>query len=400
MLKQRVPLWSLLFVIGCLSGWALAGRNSGGTYSLPVGNPVISGTTITSTWANSTLGDLGTEVTNSLDRQGRGGMSAPLKLTNGALGAPGLTSASETTSGLYRPAAGDWRFVVLSTAVMTWTSSLISSLVPFTVAGRTTTTDLTVTGSSARLSVAALSPGEIGVTVVGNSNGAGVSSTGGAANGTGVSAIGGASNGVGLSAVGAGSGPGITSISAGTGVGVIAGGGTGSPGLRATAGTPVTSATSQDAIEVVDGYISLNGVITPLTGTNTRNRLTPKNLTQAWAAVGIDNGSTYFVNDSYGMTAPVEINLASCTLYAIQMTLNASFPNAASGQPAYVAVVGNRAPGPGAGTSKCRPFVASKASNSVTVQFLDTTTGLVCSKCGAGTSVINTGFDIMITGAY
>ena len=49
MFKQRVPLLSVLLALGFLGGFALAGRNSGGSYSLPAGNPVVTGTTITST---------------------------------------------------------------------------------------------------------------------------------------------------------------------------------------------------------------------------------------------------------------------------------------------------------------------------------------------------------------
>ena len=37
-------------------------RNGSGTYTLPVGNPVVSGTTITSAWANSTLTDIATAL--------------------------------------------------------------------------------------------------------------------------------------------------------------------------------------------------------------------------------------------------------------------------------------------------------------------------------------------------
>lgn len=59
-------------------------RDSNGTYTLPAPyNPVTTLTKITSAWANTTLTDLATEVTNSLDRNGRGPMLARLKLING-----------------------------------------------------------------------------------------------------------------------------------------------------------------------------------------------------------------------------------------------------------------------------------------------------------------------------
>jgi hypothetical protein len=44
-------------------------RNSG-TYTLPAGNPVVSGTAISSTVQNNTMNDIGNEITNSIPRDG------------------------------------------------------------------------------------------------------------------------------------------------------------------------------------------------------------------------------------------------------------------------------------------------------------------------------------------
>lgn len=87
-------------------------RDGSGNYSLPAGNPVVSNETISSTWANSTLEDLKNAVTDSLDRQGRGGMLAPFKFVDGTVGAPGMTFTSEPSSGFYRAAAGDVRWAL------------------------------------------------------------------------------------------------------------------------------------------------------------------------------------------------------------------------------------------------------------------------------------------------
>ena len=46
-------------------------RNGSGTYILPVGNPVVTGTTITSNWANTTLSDLATAMTGSIAADGQ-----------------------------------------------------------------------------------------------------------------------------------------------------------------------------------------------------------------------------------------------------------------------------------------------------------------------------------------
>lgn len=90
-------------------------RAANGTYTLPAGNPVVTATVISSSWANTTLSDLATEMTDSLDRSGKGGMLAALQLTDGAVGAPALTFVTETTMGIYRVAAGQLGFSTNST---------------------------------------------------------------------------------------------------------------------------------------------------------------------------------------------------------------------------------------------------------------------------------------------
>jgi len=80
-------------------------RDSSGNYTLPAGNPVIAGTTITSDWANDTMSDMGNEMTNSLSRNGQGGMLAPLPFVDGAVNQPSITFNLEPTLGFYR--AGD-----------------------------------------------------------------------------------------------------------------------------------------------------------------------------------------------------------------------------------------------------------------------------------------------------
>ncbi len=46
-------------------------RNGSGTYNLPAGNPVVTGTTISSTWANTTLTDIATALSNSIASDGQ-----------------------------------------------------------------------------------------------------------------------------------------------------------------------------------------------------------------------------------------------------------------------------------------------------------------------------------------
>ncbi len=113
-------------------------RNSSGTYSLYTpGNPVVTNTVISSTWANNTLADLASALTDSLSRSGDGGMQAPLELTNGAIGAPAVTWSAETTSGWYRASAGNFRFSVSAADALTVTSSGLGVAAGLTVTGAT-----------------------------------------------------------------------------------------------------------------------------------------------------------------------------------------------------------------------------------------------------------------------
>lgn len=59
-------------------------RNSQGLYTLPAGNPVVSGTIIESTWANSTMDDIAAALTDSLPRDGTAPMTGPLILSANA----------------------------------------------------------------------------------------------------------------------------------------------------------------------------------------------------------------------------------------------------------------------------------------------------------------------------
>lgn len=55
-------------------------RNGTGQYSLPAGNPVVTGTTITSTWANNTLTDIASALTDSVAADGQTPMTGDLDL--------------------------------------------------------------------------------------------------------------------------------------------------------------------------------------------------------------------------------------------------------------------------------------------------------------------------------
>ena len=57
-------------------------RNGTGTYNLPAGNPVVTGSTISSTWANNTLNDMATALTGSIAKDGQTTPTSNLPMGN------------------------------------------------------------------------------------------------------------------------------------------------------------------------------------------------------------------------------------------------------------------------------------------------------------------------------
>ena len=68
-------------------------RNGSGTYTLPAGNPVVTGTTISSVWANSTLTDIGNALTQSVATDGQSPMTGPLNMTSNDINNVGTLTA-------------------------------------------------------------------------------------------------------------------------------------------------------------------------------------------------------------------------------------------------------------------------------------------------------------------
>lgn len=101
-------------------------RNGSSVYSLPAGNPVIPGTVIATTWANTTLTDIATALTNSLSTDGStatvslagktmsgGTFSGPtvtgtLGLTGGQIAFPAVQVASANANTLDDYEEGTW----------------------------------------------------------------------------------------------------------------------------------------------------------------------------------------------------------------------------------------------------------------------------------------------------
>jgi hypothetical protein len=70
-------------------------RNGTGTYNLPAGNPVVTGTTISSTWANTTLADIATALTGSLASDGQTPATGNLDMNSNKI----VNLAAGTTTG-------------------------------------------------------------------------------------------------------------------------------------------------------------------------------------------------------------------------------------------------------------------------------------------------------------
>ncbi|MGY3527287.1 hypothetical protein [Bradyrhizobium sp. USDA 4452] len=72
-------------------------RQANGQYQQPANTAAVSGQTISSTAYNSLITDIGTELTNSLDRGGRSAMTAPLPM--GAQKITGMADPTVSTDG-------------------------------------------------------------------------------------------------------------------------------------------------------------------------------------------------------------------------------------------------------------------------------------------------------------
>lgn len=272
---------------------AEASRNASGTYSLP-NPPVVTATTITSTWANTTLADIKTEITSSLDRSGRGAMLAALQLTNGTVAAPSLTFATDPDNGLYRIGANNPGMSAGGVKCQEWAGT--GSSFPLGVTVTQSQNDggaVVATGNWMGPGVtgnggAGASPGVAGFGLgagygvfgqggdggsgvgvwgsagVPNGNGVqgagagtgsgtwgtggpnggtGVSGIGGASSGSGVVGIGGSTNGVGVLGAGTGSGSGVSGTGGSSGLGGQFTGGASGGGIEVTSGTSATPAT-------------------------------------------------------------------------------------------------------------------------------------------------------------
>lgn len=68
-------------------------RNGSGTYTLPAGNPVVTGTTISSTWGNNTLSDIAAALTGSIAADGQTPITGTLQMGGNNISNAGTVTA-------------------------------------------------------------------------------------------------------------------------------------------------------------------------------------------------------------------------------------------------------------------------------------------------------------------
>src|SRR5262245_4467957 len=91
-------------------------RNGSGTYAIPTS--FTPGTTISSPATNANNADIGSELTNSLPRDGQAGMTGQFKSANGSVDAPGTSFGSDLDCGFYRIGADNIGYAIGGATVL------------------------------------------------------------------------------------------------------------------------------------------------------------------------------------------------------------------------------------------------------------------------------------------
>lgn len=97
-------------------------RDGSGIFTLPPGNPVVSGSIIESAWANNTMADLAAQLNNVLTRDGLLNPTAPVRFPDGSAVSPAFTFVNQTNLGFYRKSSGVIGVSILGVEVGTFTA--------------------------------------------------------------------------------------------------------------------------------------------------------------------------------------------------------------------------------------------------------------------------------------
>lgn len=240
-------------------------RNASGNYSLPgPETPFIPNTSISSTDMNTVFADIETEITNSLDRGGRGAMTAPLVVPSGSAAAPSLTFNGDTNTGAYAAAADTLGFA---------TGGAVRG--QFSANGL-----LTVDGALATPALSFISDANTGLYRAGADD--------------------------------------LRLVAGGVSIGAV------TTKLSVSAATAATGGTRQDALSLTNGDLDLSAVTAPTSTTGISNRLTKLNLIKAFAVITIDGSGTPFtvtVHEAFNITsvtatAPTAFTVAFASNFA------------------------------------------------------------------------------------
>ena len=159
-------------------------RNGSGTYSLVAGNPVVTGTTISSTWANNTLTDIATALTGSVAADGQTPITGPLKAANGTAGAPSYSWTASAGTGLYSPATDQAAISAGGSQVMKWAAGATTITGTTTQTGQWTSTlatgtaPLVVTSTTEVANLNVAKAGTLSAVLSGALGGTGIANTG------------------------------------------------------------------------------------------------------------------------------------------------------------------------------------------------------------------------------
>lgn len=101
-------------------------RNGSGTYSLPSGNPVVTNTTISSTWANNTLNDIASALTGSIAADGQTTVTGNLQMGNNK-----IVNLADGTSATDAATVGQLSGMVRQTVVATFNTQSTTTSASF-----------------------------------------------------------------------------------------------------------------------------------------------------------------------------------------------------------------------------------------------------------------------------
>jgi len=145
-------------------------RNGSGTYTLPAGNPVVTGTTIASTWANTTLSDIASALTDSIAADGQTTMTGQLDLGNNKIInlANGTNSTDATTLGQVTTQIAAALATVTGKIVQTVASTSTTSFSTTSTSFVTTNHTATITPTSTSSKILCLVTAELAQTGTNN----------------------------------------------------------------------------------------------------------------------------------------------------------------------------------------------------------------------------------------